>query len=96
MNKTDDIIKNNRYPAYVLASAGTGKTELIARKVEHLVINEGVDIEKIALITFTNKATAETLSRIKGKIYNAWGNGNLAIRKQVDKLRRAGKQAGHP
>jgi len=89
MTNTNDIIKNNHYPAYVLASAGTGKTELIARKVENLVIDEGVDIDKIALITFTNKATSETLSRIKSKIYSAWENGNTSIRNQIDKLRLA-------
>lgn len=84
MNK--DIIQSNQYPAYILASAGTGKTELIARKVEHLIINKGVDIDRIALITFTNKATAEMVDRIKGKIYTSWQNGNTDIRKQIDKL----------
>ena len=86
MTNTKEIIYSSRYPAYILASAGTGKTELIARKVEHLIINEGVDIDKIALITFTNKATAETTSRIKNKIYSAWQNGNAKIRSQIDKL----------
>lgn len=89
MSNINKIIKDNQYPAYVLASAGTGKTELIARKVEELIINEKVDIERIALITFTNKATSETLNRIKRKIYNAWENGNLGIRKQIDKLKSA-------
>ena len=69
MSNINKIIKDNQYPAYVLASAGTGKTELIARKVEELIINEKVDIERIALITFTNKATSETLNRIKRKIH---------------------------
>ena len=78
----DEIIKNSHYPAYVVASAGTGKTELIARKVEHLLIEENVDIDKIALITFTNKATAETIERIKGKLYQAWLNGNKSLRLQ--------------
>lgn len=82
----DEIIKNSHYPAYVVASAGTGKTELIARKVEHLLIEENVDIDKIALITFTNKATAETIERIKGKLYQAWLNGNKSLRKQIDKI----------
>ena len=86
MNKTQDIVLSNKYPAYILASAGTGKTELIARKVEHLIINENVDIDKIALITFTNKATAETTERIKNKLYSAWQSGNLQIRNQIDKL----------
>lgn len=83
---TNEIVFSSRYPAYILASAGTGKTELIARKVENLIINEGVDIDKIALITFTNKATAEMTSRIKDKIYTAWQNGNAKVRSQIDKL----------
>lgn len=85
MTKTD-VIKDNHYPCFVLASAGTGKTETIARKVEDLVINQNVDLDKIALITFTNKATAETTARIQNKIYNAWANGNKKMREQVDKF----------
>ena len=81
-----EIITSKHYPAYILASAGTGKTELIARKVENLIINEGVDIDKIALITFTNKATAETTARIKSKLYNIWKSGNNEVRSQIDKL----------
>ena len=81
-----EIITSKHYPAYILASAGTGKTELIARKVENLIINEGVDIDKIALITFTNKATAETTARIKSKLYNIWKSGNNEIRSQIDKI----------
>lgn len=86
MINTNEIITSHHYPAYVLASAGTGKTELITRKVEHLIINENVDIDKIALITFTNKATAETTTRLKDKIIKSWQNGNDKIRKQIDKL----------
>lgn len=81
-----EIITSKHYPAYILASAGTGKTELIARKVENLIINEGVDIDKIALITFTNKATAVTTARIKSKLYNIWKSGNNEIRSQIDKI----------
>lgn len=86
MIDTNEIITSHHYPAFVLASAGTGKTELITRKVEHLIINEGVDIDKIALITFTNKATAETTTRLKNKIVKSWQNGNEKIHKQIDKL----------
>ncbi|MBR4003037.1 MAG: ATP-dependent helicase [Clostridia bacterium] len=86
MSNFNEIIYSCHYPADVLASAGTGKTELITRKVSHLIINEGVDIDKIALITFTNKATAETTVRLKNKLYNAWKDGNDRIRKQIDKF----------
>ena len=87
MNKTQDIVLSNKYPAYILASAGTGKTELIARKVEHLIINENVDIDKIALITFTNKATAETTERIKNKLYSAWQSGTAGFYQYLRNLR---------
>ena len=45
MNNTETILRTNHFPAYVLASAGTGKTEIISRKVEDLIINKGVDSE---------------------------------------------------
>ena len=50
---------------YILeASAGTGKTYAIERIVESLV-EQGVDIEKILLVTFTEKATGQLRERMR-------------------------------
>lgn len=48
----------------VIASAGTGKTSTIVARIYHL-LEKGVKPESILLLTFTNKAAAEMISRLK-------------------------------
>ncbi|MCF6329918.1 MAG: ATP-dependent helicase [Sulfurimonas sp.] len=47
----------------IIASAGTGKTSTIVGRIGHLLGN-GVKPEEILLLTFTNKAAAEMISRV--------------------------------
>jgi DNA helicase-2/ATP-dependent DNA helicase PcrA len=51
----------------VIAGAGSGKTESIARRIEHLVTN-GADPSEILALTFTNKAAAELAKRVRGRL----------------------------
>jgi len=48
----------------IIASAGTGKTSTIVGRIAHL-LKSGVKPEKILLLTFTNKAAAEMIARLK-------------------------------
>lgn len=50
----------------IIASAGTGKTSTIVARIAHL-LGLGVDPSKILLLTFTNKAASEMLSRLAKK-----------------------------
>ena len=50
----------------IIASAGTGKTSTIVARIAHLLAL-GTAPERILLLTFTNKAAAEMLSRLAKK-----------------------------
>jgi len=50
------------------ASAGTGKTFTIAAAVARLVAVEGVDLDRILVVTFTIAATAELKGRVRDRL----------------------------
>ena len=50
---------------FVDAGAGSGKTTMLVKRVERLVIDAGVPLRHIAVITFTEKAAAELRDRIR-------------------------------
>ena len=51
----------------VIAGAGSGKTESIARRIEHLVA-QGAEPSEVLALTFTNKAAAELAKRVRGRL----------------------------
>ncbi len=54
----------------VLAGAGTGKTLTIIARAEHLIRN-GIDPQRILLLTFTRRASHEMIARLHMAIGNA-------------------------
>ncbi|MHC4542719.1 MAG: ATP-dependent helicase, partial [Planctomycetota bacterium] len=82
-------------PMLVIAGAGSGKTRALTYRLAWLV-HHGVDPSRIMLVTFTNRATREMLSRVellvKQKTRDIWGGTFHHIGNRI--LRRHGKVLG--
>jgi DNA helicase-2/ATP-dependent DNA helicase PcrA len=82
-------------PMLVIAGAGSGKTRALTYRLAWLV-HKGVDPSRIMLVTFTNRAAREMLSRVellvRHKTRDIWGGTFHHIANRI--LRRHGKALG--
>lgn len=53
----------------VSAAAGSGKTSVLVERIVNKIINDGIDIDKILVVTFTNAAASEMRQRLMDAIY---------------------------
>ena len=67
----------------VSASAGTGKTTVMIERIAAL-IEEGVDVSEIVVVTFTNLAAAEMKARLSAKLSEK--RNNPRVFEQLEKL----------
>jgi DNA helicase-2/ATP-dependent DNA helicase PcrA len=69
-------------PLLIIAGAGTGKTNTLAHRVAHLIL-EGVDPQRILLLTFTRRAAQEMTRRaqkIIGEAFKAQNGAQAIVR----------------
>jgi DNA helicase-2/ATP-dependent DNA helicase PcrA len=67
-----------RVPLLVIAGAGTGKTNTLAHRVAHLIVN-GVDPRRILLMTFSRRAASEMTRRVERIARQVKGDSSVAI-----------------
>lgn len=66
-------IDSNKKFILVKAGAGTGKTEVLSRRILRLLSDfPDLSITDMAIITFTNKATENLSARLKLYLYHQW------------------------
>ncbi|MFH1676943.1 MAG: UvrD-helicase domain-containing protein, partial [bacterium] len=73
-NQSHAIAVPINWTVVVAAGAGTGKTTVLAETVAHeMVRNNGIDINRILVLTFTRKAAAEMAERIEERLIELAG-----------------------
>jgi DNA helicase-2/ATP-dependent DNA helicase PcrA len=84
-------------PALVLAGAGAGKTRTLTYRVAYL-LEQGIPVDRILLLTFTNKAAREMMDRVQnligGDTAGLWGGTFHSVGHRV--LRRHAEAIGYP
>jgi len=89
-----EVVTAGEGPMLVIAGAGSGKTRALTYRVSRL-IEDGVDPNDILIVTFTNKASREMLSRVEELVTTdtrrIWGGtfhsiGNRLLRRYADAL----------
>ena len=61
----EEAIKERNKNIIISAAAGSGKTRVLVDRVIGLILNEKVPIDKMIIVTFTNKAAIEMKDRIR-------------------------------
>ena len=74
-----EAVTTTEGPVCVIAGPGTGKTTTLVSRVMYLVKEKKVDPKNIMVVTFTEKAAQELLTRISNKLYDLDPNSDIDI-----------------
>jgi DNA helicase-2/ATP-dependent DNA helicase PcrA len=89
-----EVVMAGEGPMLVIAGAGSGKTRALTYRVSRL-IEDGIDPSEILIVTFTNKASREMLSRVEQLVTvdtrRIWGGtfhsiGNRLLRRHAEAI----------
>lgn len=82
----------------VAAAAGSGKTAVLVERIKKLIIEDGVPIDRMLIVTFTNAAAAEMKEKIRAALYKeieADPENSEKLRQQLNLLPRANISTFH-
>ena len=72
-----EAIQATEGPVLIIAGPGTGKTFTLVKRLAYLVIEKGVKPGEIMMVTFTEKAARELITRISNEFINHGLNLNI-------------------
>ena len=86
-----DAIEKKESNILVAAAAGSGKTAVLVERIIRKIINDGVDIDKMLVVTFTSAAASEMREKILDAIYkNIEENpDDLNLQRQINLLNKS-------
>lgn len=64
-----DAISKKKSNILVAAAAGSGKTAVLVERIIRKIVDDGIDIDKLLVVTFTSAAASEMRERILEAIY---------------------------
>ena len=65
----EDAIYQKGNNILVAAAAGSGKTAVLVERIIQKILKDGIDIDKLLVVTFTNAAASEMRERVLEAIY---------------------------
>ncbi len=74
-----DVIESRNKNILVSAGAGSGKTSVMVERIKNMVINDGVSVDSILVMTFTNAAAQKMKTEISKAISEAMDDENADI-----------------
>ncbi len=81
LTKDQEKVQNTRNKnMLVSAAAGSGKTFVLVKRIISMILEDGVDVDQILVVTFTNAAAAEMKERIRQAIDKAVAAGSASAR----------------
>ncbi|HXY84641.1 MAG TPA: UvrD-helicase domain-containing protein [Gaiellaceae bacterium] len=81
LNAEQQAAVDARGVVFVSAGAGTGKTTVLVERFARAVCDEGLDVESILVLTYTEKAAGELRVRIRARLVES---GRLELARALD------------
>lgn len=96
--KQRQAIETRNSNILVAAAAGSGKTAVLVERIKRLILEDGVPIDRMLVVTFTNAAASEMKEKIRNAIYKEIDENpenGPALREQLNLLGRANISTFH-
>ncbi|HHY90883.1 MAG TPA: UvrD-helicase domain-containing protein, partial [Clostridiales bacterium] len=88
----EDAIQARGCNLLVSAAAGSGKTAVLVERIKQIILKDGIDVDRLLIVTFTNAAAGEMRERIGATLLEELekkGENEEYVRKQLNLLSHA-------